>query len=385
MAHERSSRAPKNKLQLYKEFTKSLNIIFKTEPDDVNNNAAKKISQFCDSYMPKANGETQWVLPLDEEIPLHTLVVLAHSARPIRCIGEITKNEQCTKAIPLKHRYIVEKFMRRDIFAVDAEQQEGEDEDNDGGEGEAKDRKRSSSSKKPVRSKKRKVNTIMVECGKRQQQLISKKKGFWVIWKPSLEANIKTADIAQHMDTVLGWYTRYVEGMEKDPCPTYPRNPLDVTFEQFLLDQYPTPEWRKHTQEFRKTNKSNKGENYAAMTQAPPPPPPSTPRRGNLSPASSSCSVPEDDDVQVISKKQAKSKKKKRPQQSKKEKKRTISNEPTCELESSAQDLPLFDNEAFLNFMDKFKNPDLPKNDILDFEDLGDLPGLDLMSDVVSI
>ena len=379
MADERSSRVSKNKPEIYRDFTKRLNQIFKSEPDDAQNNAAKILSQFCDTYIPKTkDGCTQWFLPLDTEIPNHTIVLLAHSIRPIRCIGEITKNEQCSKAIPLKYRYIVEKLMKREISKEEnieeVEAGEGEEED-ETGESPEKKKKKKKTKTTAARPRRRRIETVMVSCGKKQQQLISKKKGFWVIWKPSLEANIKTIDLPMHMETVLGWYSRYVEGMEKNPCPTYPRDQDDIYSEQFIMDQHPTPEWRKHTQEYQKTNKSNRGDGGEMMPPPPPPPPPP------LSPASSSCSV--DEEEQEISTKHRKTKKKRRQQSQGKQKKQRLTYEPICEVESSAQELKLFDAEGFSKFMEQFRNPDPPKHDILDFDDLGELPDLEPMGDDV--
>lgn len=383
MAEARSAnRVPKNKPETYKDFTKGLNQIFKSEPDDAQNNAAKKLAQFCDSITPKADdGSVQWILPLAEEIPNHTVVLLAHSIRPIRCIGEITKNEQCSKAIPLKCRYIVEKLVKRDVAREEIgcskedeeEDEEAEDEDHTNSTTEKKKRKKKKLGGGGSRTKKRRIETVMVECGKKQQQLISKKKGFWVIWKPSFDAKILTTNLAQHMETVLGWYELYVNGMEKNPSAEFPREGRDMFREQFMLNDYPTPDWQKHTQEYQKTNRSHDN-----REEPPPPPPPPLLPSGDSSVGGAS-----DDDDEDESRKE----KKKRKRGGGGGAKKRLCYEPVVDIESSARELQTFDTEHFFKFMESFRDPPPTKNDSLNLllDDLGDLPNLDLPDDILSM
>lgn len=385
------NRVTKHKPGTYKEFTKSLNQIFKSEPDDIYNNAAKKLNHFCENHVPKGkDGSVQWVLPLDTDIPNHAVVLLAHSVRPIRCIGEITKNEQCSKAIPLKYRYIVEKLVKRDVFkdehcgeTMNIDMSRENDANDDIELASTRENKRNS--KKRTLTKKRKVDTVMVECGKKQQQLISRKKGFWVIWKPSLQANITTGQsLKNNMSTVLEWYGRFVEGMEKDPSPSYPRNHEHIFFEQFLLSDYPTPEWQKHTQEYQKTNKNHKEGLVASSSSSdmlvPPPPPP----LDGEAIACSSCCSNDDDDREELTKKQRK--KQKRGGGERTEKKRKLNYEQPCEIESSARELEMFDVDAFSKFMEQSRDPVLnTTSDSFEFGNIGDIKELGDLDDLVSV
>ena len=348
-----ATRWSKNKPGIHKDFTKNINDSFKSDPDDSSGRAAKKFNDFCENIPPRAkDGTIEWILPLNEEIPKHTIVLLAHSVRPIRCIAEITKNEQCSKSIPLNYRYVIEKLMKKDVPREELETADTDDEEDD---------YRQKKKKGATRLKKRRIETIMTECGKKQQQLISKKKGFWLIWKTSLEAKITTKQLSQHMDTILGWYESYVEGMEKDPSTEYPRKAEDRGMEQFLLCQYPTPEWRKHTHEYQKTNKNHKEEGGMTIPPPPPPPPPAPP-------ADDESSDEEESEGGAT-------------KATKKKKKGMYDLPPPT---GDTKGFQPFDHDDFSKFMQSFEPQPPPpqKNDSLPFDELGDLPDIDEVASI---
>jgi hypothetical protein len=386
-----SSSVFRSKPNLYKTFTKNVNDTFKEDPEDVSGRASKKFNEFCENFVPKAkDGSLEWVLPLDKEIPKHAVVLLAHSVRPMRCIGEITKNEQCSKAIPTNYRYVFEKLIKRDVPREEIVNKNEEDNDSDdheedgdgGGGGRGKKNKKTSHKSQ---QRKRRIETVMVECGKKHQQLISRKKGFWIIWKPSLEAKITIKTLAENMDTVLGWYERYVEGMEKNPSKDFPHKQNDLYIEQFLLNEYPTPEWKKHTKEYQKTNRRYLIVNDGGMLPPPPPPPPPA---GDVD-GEEEESDNNDDDADEGSD-SPKPKKKRNTSKGKGRKKRqTTVNDLTNEIDPLTSVFDAFGDkeDQFAKFMNLFE-PKASSSSALNYEQLafdeeaGDLPNLD---DVVSI
>ena len=395
-----SSAVFRSKSNLYKTFTKNVNDTFKEDPEDSLGRAAKKFNEFCENFVPKAkDGSLEWVLPLDTEIPKHAVVLLAHSVRPMRCIGEITKNEQCSKAIPINYRYVFEKLIKRDVpreeippsHKNESDNDDDDDEDDDERGGRGKKNKKGGTQK--AHPRKRRIETVMVECGKKHQQLISRKKGFWIIWKPSLEAKITIKTLAENMDTVMGWYDRYVEGMEKNPSKDFPHKQNDLYIEQFLLDEYPTPEWKKHTKEYQKTNRRYVIVSSDGGVPPPPPPPPPPTTTDDLEEGGDSEDDDDDDDGAADSPRPVK--KKRNTSKGKKggrKKKRSTINDLSDEIDPLTNVFDAFGDkeDQFTKFMNLFEPKEKASSSSLNYEQLafdeeagaGDLPNLD---DVVSI
>lgn len=395
-----SSAVFRSKSNLYKTFTKNVNDTFKEDPEDSLGRAAKKFNEFCENFVPKAkDGSLEWVLPLDTEIPKHAVVLLAHSVRPMRCIGEITKNEQCSKAIPINYRYVFEKLIKRDVpreeippsHKNESDNDDDDDEDDDERGGRGKKNKKGGTQK--AHPRKRRIETVMVECGKKHQQLISRKKGFWIIWKPSLEAKITIKTLAENMDTVMGWYDRYVEGMEKNPSKDFPHKQNDLYIEQFLLDEYPTPEWKKHTKEYQKTNRRYVIVSSDGGVPPPPPPPPPPTTTDDLEEGGDSEDDDDDDDGAADSPRPVK--KKRNTSKGKKggrKKKQSTINDLSDEIDPLTNVFDAFGDkeDQFTKFMNLFEPKEKASSSSLNYEQLafdeeagaGDLPNLD---DVVSI
>jgi hypothetical protein len=393
-----SSAVFRSKSNLYKTFTKNVNDTFKEDPEDSLGRAAKKFNEFCENFVPKAkDGSLEWVLPLDTEIPKHAVVLLAHSVRPMRCIGEITKNEQCSKAIPINYRYVFEKLIKRDVpreeIPPSHKNEESSDNDNDDDDEDDDERggrgKKNKKGTQKTQPRKRRIETVMVECGKKHQQLISRKKGFWIIWKPSLEAKITIKTLAENMDTVMGWYDRYVEGMEKNPSKDFPHKQNDLYIEQFLLDEYPTPEWKKHTKEYQKTNRR-----YVIVSDGgvPPPPPPPPPPSDDLEEGGDSEDDDDDDDGAADSPKPKKKRNTSKGKKGSRKKKQSTINDLSDEIDPLANVFDAFGDkeDQFTKFMNLFEPKEKASSSSLNYEQLafdeeagaGDLPNLD---DVVSI
>ena len=396
-----SSAVFRSKSNLYKTFTKNVNDTFKEDPEDSLGRAAKKFNEFCENFVPKAkDGSLEWVLPLDTEIPKHAVVLLAHSVRPMRCIGEITKNEQCSKAIPINYRYVFEKLIKRDVPREEIppshkneESSDNDDDDEDDDERGGRGKKNKKGGTQKTHPRKRRIETVMVECGKKHQQLISRKKGFWIIWKPSLEAKITIKTLAENMDTVMGWYDRYVEGMEKNPSKDFPHKQNDLYIEQFLLDEYPTPEWKKHTKEYQKTNRR-----YVIVSDGgvpPPPPPPPPPPSDDLEEGGDSEDDDDDDDDDGAADSPKPAKKKRNTIKGKKggrKKKQSTINDLSDEIDPLTNVFDAFGDkeDQFTKFMNLFEPKEKASSSSLNYEQLafdeeagaGDLPNLD---DVVSI
>jgi hypothetical protein len=215
------------KKEIHKKFTKELNDIFKHSPEDEKHQGLKKLKDFCDKYAPKSSrGNVEFGLPIEKEIPDNTIVLLVHAYRKIRCLGSVSLNVDCTNEIPTKYRYVIKKLIKKE---------------ND------------SQNKMFPHLK----NIMIVPDKQKQQRLISKKKGFWIFWLPSFNAKITTTNLAQNMTKVLSWHDKYVDGMQKNPSPAFP---LENEFfgEQFLLDKYPTEEWKQHFKTYQKRNNKKK-------------------------------------------------------------------------------------------------------------------------------
>ena len=198
-------------------------------------------THYLNCYLPKQTS-IQWKLELSQLID-GRIVIVAHSKVPKRALGIIKFDPKISDAIPLRFRYKLVKLCPKTKKVTKVEFI-----------------KTLNKHKKMVTKKKEKigVEVVLEKSSKPSLTMANEKRGFFLILQSSFEANITETNMNDHMETLLGWYNDYVNGMEKVPAKTYGRNEDDIDFEQFMLDRYPTESWKRHVNVFNKKNRKRK-------------------------------------------------------------------------------------------------------------------------------
>jgi hypothetical protein len=87
------------------------------------------------------------------------------------------------------------------------------------------------------------------------RKLVTTRRGYFAVHMPTYEEGLVAFinkknkwEIKQsNMERLHFLYYNYIDGMTKRPSKTFPRKQSDMGLEQFLLDEYPTLEWKAHT------------------------------------------------------------------------------------------------------------------------------------------
>lgn len=183
------------------------------------------LHEFATVHIPRGCRTTRvdWVLDFNNPNLHGKLVVLAHSNETKRAIAILRKSDEGKIAPYLSYRCHVQIVKSKSVII---------------------DKKRK------IRQFYKKVD----DDTKKPPLLFTGKRGWWMIWKPSLEAGITDKNMAKHESTVIDWYEKYIVGMDQPPPDTVARVKEDFKYEQFMLDTYPTPEWKAITMGYKKKN-----------------------------------------------------------------------------------------------------------------------------------
>ena len=208
----------------YKDFVNDFNILAKIPSEQVK--VGGMLHAFCNYYIPQGCNTTDVLWTLDPVgVDLHDrVVVLAHSQETKRALGVISRQNDGKIAPYLCYRIDL-KTVKTKTF-------------------------RSGPNKKTKYTKE-----VIADSTKQPPWLVTIKRGFQLILKESLDANITRANMHLHEDTLIRWYKTYVLGMEQPPPKELIRSREDFRFEQFMIHKYPTEEWRAINKDYKRQNK----------------------------------------------------------------------------------------------------------------------------------
>jgi hypothetical protein len=99
-------------------------------------------------------------------------------------------------------------------------------------------------------------------------RLVTTRRGAQHIWAPSYNEKLFAKCVngvllinEDQRPRLVYYYKKYVDGMIRRPKDTFVRDPADIGMEQYMLDKYPTKEWKAHIDEISETeSKSKAGE-----------------------------------------------------------------------------------------------------------------------------
>jgi hypothetical protein len=203
-------------LQIKKQFVKDFNDGMKT------GNLIKcqeELNAFCTRFCPEFE-----LMP--HKLRPGMVCLFAHSRNSKRALGVIMPCPEKEMAVPKAFRFqfstlvVKEKTVKHEVNGV----------------------------------KRRKTVLQVVEGTKNPENLITPKRGCWFIWTPSLEKGIYFHSIEDYKSTLIQWYQNYIVGMERDAPGDLPRVREHYGFEQFMLENYPTPKWRAFMGKYKKHN-----------------------------------------------------------------------------------------------------------------------------------
>ncbi len=201
----------------FDDFIKELN-------NDLKNNkledAIDRLQFFSNNIIKAYWDKNEWALdPRTAPWGDNQYVLIAHSNRPIRALVRLEKSGT-SKNIPGALQYVIYKLT--------------------------------------VSTTGKKKGTIK-EHKKKPHCLYTSKRGFWFIWKPSLDMKLFAPLTTETNNKLLNLYNTYVDGMETEPADSYCQSSPDKGFEQFILHTYPNQQWKKAVQkELEMTQKNNK-------------------------------------------------------------------------------------------------------------------------------
>lgn len=228
----------------YHAFVKDLNKLAKTP--EHRGTICKFLFEFGTIHIPRGCQTTNcdWVLDFNNTNLHGKLVLLAHSNETKRAIAILQKSDEGKIAPYLSYRCHVQIVKYKSVII---------------------DKKRK------IRQFYKKVD----DDTKKPPLLFTGKRGWWMIWKPSLEAGITKANMSRHESTIIDWYERYVVGIEQPPPTEVVRDRAFFKYEQFMLDVFPTPAWKAITVGYKKKNvKRIRFADEPGDNGIPPPPPP---------------------------------------------------------------------------------------------------------------
>ena len=202
----------------YDEFTMNLN---KTMKQNNVTGTLSLLKDFCNVYIEeKTHAPSEWTMfGSDGKIPTGIVVVLAHSISPKRCLGILRHNKTIASSLPETLTYTFERL------------QVNKNEEAKG-------------AKAIIRGK------------SKEFFLISQTRGHWVIWQQSVLIGIKEREmlLPANLKIIKIWNEKYIQGMEKPPAESFERTQFKGV-EQFMMDNFPTPEWREHMLHYKKKNR----------------------------------------------------------------------------------------------------------------------------------
>lgn len=216
--------------------------------------AQKLLNWYCAEYLPYHVQEENYPCPKNEwwldvlhrPIPPNTICLMAHSGTAKRVLAVLNPAPTNNKSVPTVFCY---SYKRLHI------------------------KKRTEVINKTTKSKRTVMRLEL--AGEIPKALITPRRGFWVIWAPSLLRQITFDHRYEHETELMDWYSKYIHGMEKPPTDELPRIKQDFEFEQFKLARYPTIPWRNHTLGLKKLK--TKQIIFVDNGAPPPPPPPTAP------------------------------------------------------------------------------------------------------------
>jgi hypothetical protein len=180
---------------------------------------------YCSKYIEEAvpSASKEWGLR-PEALPRDFFCILAHSSNAKRILGHVTFSPESSKRVPKKYQYSVQPYVVK-IKTLDM-----------------------------GNNKKRRRVPMLVAGTKNAENLITPKRGWWLIWQPSMAQNITISNYHEYMSLLISWYNKYITGMEKEPPETFPRVREHYGFEQFMLKEYPNERWRNFMGTYKKVN-----------------------------------------------------------------------------------------------------------------------------------